>query len=186
LIVFTGQMDYAPNADAVARFAEEALPLIGGATFAIVGRNPTRAVRRLARRERVIVTGEVADVRTWLAAADIVVATLRIARGVQNKVLEAMAMARPVVASPAAFEGIEAEPGRDLIVAVSPEAQARAIEELLASPAQSESLGRAARISSRSALPGPRPCSSFIGTRRISPSSGCAARPSTIVFSSRR
>ena len=62
------------------------------------------AVQALAG-ERVLVTGAVADMRTWLAAADVVVAPLRIARGIQNKVLEAMAMARPVVASPAAFEG---------------------------------------------------------------------------------
>jgi glycosyltransferase involved in cell wall biosynthesis len=93
----------------------------------------------------VIVTGAVADVRGWLAAADVVAAPLRIARGVQNKVLEAMAMARPVVASPAAFEGIEAEPGRDLLVADGAEAQARAVSELLAGPARADALGRAAR-----------------------------------------
>ncbi len=144
LIVFTGQMDYAPNVDAVTWFAREVLPRIAGATFAIVGRNPAAPVRRLAGG-RVIVTGAVADVRGWLAAADVVAAPLRIARGVQNKVLEAMAMARPVVASPAAFEGIEAEPGRDLLVADGAEGQARALTELLADPARAEALGRAAR-----------------------------------------
>src|SRR5206468_2972371 len=83
-------------------FAFEVLPKLPNVTFAIVGRNPTDAVRKLAS-ERVLVTGAVEDVRTWLAAADVVVAPLRIARGIQNKVLEAMAMAKPVVASPAAF-----------------------------------------------------------------------------------
>jgi len=144
LIVFTGQMDYAPNVDAVTWFAEAVVPLVPGATFAIVGRNPAAAVRRLAG-ERVIVTGAVPDVRGWLAAAGVVVAPLRIARGVQNKVLEAMAMARPVVASSAAFEGIEAEPGRDLLVADGAAAQARAIGGLLADPSWAGELGRAAR-----------------------------------------
>ncbi|HEY0413569.1 MAG TPA: TIGR03087 family PEP-CTERM/XrtA system glycosyltransferase [Allosphingosinicella sp.] len=144
LIVFTGQMDYQPNADAVAWFAAEILPRLPAATFAIVGRNPTDAVRRLAG-ERVVVTGAVPDVRGWLAAADVVAAPLRIARGVQNKVLEAMAMGRPVVASPAAFEGIEAEPGRDLVVAAGAEAQAAAIASLLADPARAARLGAAGR-----------------------------------------
>ena len=145
LIVFTGQMDYAPNVDAVSWFASEVRPLLPDARFAIVGRKPGEAVRRLAERDRVIVTGEVADVRTWLAAAAAVVAPLRIARGIQNKVLEAMAMGKAVIASPAAFEGIEAEGGRELIVAESPEQQARAIRRLLADKAETEALGRAAR-----------------------------------------
>jgi glycosyltransferase involved in cell wall biosynthesis len=99
----------------------------------------------LALRERgVTVTGEVDDIRSWIAAADIVVAPLGIARGIQNKVLEAMAMAKPVVASPAAFEGIEAEPGRDLVLAAAPE-QAAAIAHLIAHPAKARDIGFAAR-----------------------------------------
>lgn len=144
LIVFTGQMDYAPNIDAVRWFAGEVMPRLPGARFAIVGRKPTDAVLRLAG-SRTIVTGAVDDVRSWLAAADVVAAPLRIARGIQNKVLEAMAMARPVVASPAAFEGIEAEPGRHLLVADSAEAQAEAIAGLLGDPERARALGRAAR-----------------------------------------
>jgi sugar transferase (PEP-CTERM/EpsH1 system associated) len=145
LIVFTGQMDYAPNIDAVRWFADEVMPLLPEARFAIVGRKPPEAVRRL-EGPRTIVTGAVPDVRSWLAAANIVVAPLRIARGIQNKVLEAMAMARPVVASPAAFEGIEAEPGRHLLVADGAEAQAEAIAGLLGDRARAEALGRAARL----------------------------------------
>ncbi|HEY0148636.1 MAG TPA: TIGR03087 family PEP-CTERM/XrtA system glycosyltransferase [Allosphingosinicella sp.] len=144
LIVFTGQMDYAPNADAVAWFAQSVLPQVPGAHFAIVGRNPPEAVKRLAS-ERVTVTGEVPDTRTWLEAADVVAAPLRIARGVQNKVLEAMAMGRPVVATPAAFEGIEAQPGRDLLVADTAEEQARAVRHLLSDPSRAAALGAAAR-----------------------------------------
>jgi sugar transferase (PEP-CTERM/EpsH1 system associated) len=145
LIVFTGQMDYAPNIDAVRWFADEVLPLVPHATFAIVGRNPPPAVTALGQRERVLVTGAVDDVRSWLAAADVVAAPLRIARGVQNKVLEAMAMARPVVASPAAFEGIEAETGTEILVAETAAAQAEAIRTLLTDPARASAIGRAAR-----------------------------------------
>jgi sugar transferase (PEP-CTERM/EpsH1 system associated) len=144
LIVFTGQMDYAPNIDAVRWFAGEVMPRLPEARFAIVGRKPPEAVRRLAG-PRTIVTGAVPDVRSWLAAADVVAAPLRIARGIQNKVLEAMAMARPVVASPAAFEGIEAEPGRHLLVAAGAEAQAGAIAGLIDDPGRAEAIGRAAR-----------------------------------------
>jgi sugar transferase (PEP-CTERM/EpsH1 system associated) len=144
LIVFTGQMDYAPNVDAVRWFAQAVLPQIPRAHFAIVGRNPADAVKRLAG-ERVTVTGAVPDTRAWLAAADVVAAPLRIARGVQNKVLEAMAMGRAVVASPAAHEGIEAEAARDLLVADSAEEQARAIRHLLSDPSRAAALGAAAR-----------------------------------------
>lgn len=142
LIVFTGQMDYRPNVDAVAWFAERVMPLLPDAHFAIVGRAPTPRVRALAG-PRVTVTGEVADVRSWLAAADVVVAPLHLARGIQNKVLEAMAMARPVVASPAAAEGIDH--AGTLRVAVQPEDYAATIRELLAGPEQADQLGTAAR-----------------------------------------
>lgn len=146
LLVFTGQMDYAPNIDAVTWFADEVLPkLPKGTRFAIVGRKPGAAVTALAKRPNIVVTGAVADVRTWLCAADLVVAPLRIARGIQNKVLEAMAMARPVVATPAAFEGIDAVAGRDLVVADGADAQAEAIAALLADRIAAEAMGRAAR-----------------------------------------
>lgn len=144
LILFTGQMDYAPNAAAVAWFAREVLPHVPDARFVIAGRNPLPAVRALAG-ERVTVTGGVADMRSWLAAADVVVAPLKLARGIQNKVLEAMAMARPVVASPAAFEGIEAVAGRDLLVADDAAATAVAVNLLLNDPARAAELGAAAR-----------------------------------------
>ena len=148
LIVFTGQMDYRPNVEAVRAFAQEAMPLLRTACdahFAIVGRKPDPSVRALDGRDGVIVTGEVPDVRPWLAAAAAVVAPLRIARGIQNKVLEAMAMARPVVASPGAFEGIDAVPGRDLLVADGADAQVDALLGLFGDPARGEAIGRAAR-----------------------------------------
>ena len=149
LIVFTGQMDYAPNVEAALGFARDALPMIRArhpaARFAIVGRKPTPALTACDGRDGVIVTGEVPDVRPWLTRADVVVAPLAIARGIQNKILEAMAMARPVVASPQAFEGIDAEPGRDLLVAEGAAAQAEAVAALLDDPARGAAIGAAAR-----------------------------------------
>jgi sugar transferase (PEP-CTERM/EpsH1 system associated) len=149
LIVFTGQMDYRPNIEAVTGFAQDVMPRIRAARpdaqFAIVGRKPDPAVSALVGLDGVIVTGEVPDVRGWLSAADVVVAPLGIARGVQNKVLEAMAMARPVVASPAAFEGIEARPSEDLLVADGADAQARAVLGLLDDPALAGRIGAAAQ-----------------------------------------
>jgi glycosyltransferase involved in cell wall biosynthesis len=93
----------------------------------------------------VIVTGEVRDVRPWLAAAAVVVAPLKIARGIQNKVLEAMAMGRPVVVSSGAFEGIDAVPDRDLLVADGPKEQWNAVLTLFEEPEQAAAMGKAAR-----------------------------------------
>ena len=133
--VFTGSMDYWPNVDAVTWFADAVLPLIRarhpGLRFAIVGANPAPAVRRLAEREGIVVTGRVADVRPYVAHAALVVAPLRIARGIQNKVLEAMAMGRPVIATPQAHEGLRAEPGRELLVGADAPALAALAAEVL-------------------------------------------------------
>ena len=149
LLVFTGQMDYRPNIEAVESFVRRTLPAVRAvhphARFAIVGRAPAPAVLALAKEPGVIVTGGVPDVRGWLAAADVVVAPLRIARGIQNKVLEAMAMARPIVASPQAAEGIDAVDGRDFLIAADPAAEAGTILSLLADPARGAQLGLAAR-----------------------------------------
>jgi sugar transferase (PEP-CTERM/EpsH1 system associated) len=120
-LVFTGRMDYRPNIDAVQWFARDVMPVlrhrVPAARFWIVGAAPSGDVRALAGLPGVQVTGRVPDTRPYLAAADVVVAPLRIARGIQNKLLEAMAMARPVVATPEAFQGVRAEPGRDILLA---------------------------------------------------------------------
>jgi sugar transferase (PEP-CTERM/EpsH1 system associated) len=149
LAVFTGQMDYRPNVDAVSWFAADILPLIRRrhpqARFAIVGRAPTDAVRALEGQPGVTVTGEVPDVRPWLAAADAVVAPLLLARGVQNKLLEAMAMARPVVASAAAATGIDAVRGDQLLVADDAAAMADAVVRLFDDPQAAAAMGAAAR-----------------------------------------
>ena len=149
LIVFTGQMDYRPNIEAVDSFVHQSLPALRAihpdACFAIVGRNPAPQVEALKQMPGVIVTGSVPDVRGWLVAADVVVAPLRIARGIQNKVLEAMAMARPVVASPEAAEGIDARDGTHFLIAADTAAETEKIAALLADPDRARSLGQAAR-----------------------------------------
>lgn len=145
-IVFTGTMDYKPNVDAVTWFADAVLPLLTGEprpVFFIVGGEPVPAVRALARRAEVRVTGRVPDTRPFLAHASLVVAPLRIGRGIQNKVLEAMALARPVLASPAAVEGIRATAGQDVLVATESGEMARLAGEVLAG--RHPGLGAAAR-----------------------------------------
>lgn len=147
LIVFTGQMDYRPNIEGVTWFVESVFPHIRvrhpDAQFAIVGRKPDAAVLALAKIPGVTVTGEVADVRPWVAAASVVVAPLKLARGVQNKVLEAMAMARPVVASAAAATGIDH--GGAIEVSEGVGGMADAVSALLDDPARAAELGATAR-----------------------------------------
>jgi sugar transferase (PEP-CTERM/EpsH1 system associated) len=134
-LVFTGNMDYWPNAEAAIFFAREVMPLLRGRVptprFVIVGANPTPTVRALAALPRVAVTGRVPDVRPYVAHAAVSVAPLKLARGIQNKVLEAMALGRPVVASPQAFEGVRAAAGRDLLVGDGAAAFARLVGEVL-------------------------------------------------------
>ncbi|MFH1819199.1 MAG: TIGR03087 family PEP-CTERM/XrtA system glycosyltransferase [Pseudomonadota bacterium] len=137
-VVFTGAMDYWPNVDAVSWFAERVFPAIReavpAAQFTIVGSRPTEAVLALARQPGVVVTGSVPDVRPYLAHAACAVAPLRIARGIQNKVLEAMAMARPVVVTAQAAEGIRAEAGRDFLLAQDEAGLAGAVTAQLQAP----------------------------------------------------
>lgn len=148
-ISFTGQMDYPPNVAAVEMFAREVMPAIRGifpeARFNVVGRAPSGPVRALDGVNGTRVTGAVLDVRPWIAGADLVVAPLTIARGVQNMVLEAMAMARPVVATPQAATGIPARDGYELLVAEGADALARQALGLLHDPVRAANIGQAAR-----------------------------------------
>jgi polysaccharide biosynthesis protein PslH len=148
-IVFTGQMDYPPNVAAVEHFALAVMPLIraqrANTSFHIVGRAPAASVLALAGVNGTSVTGAVADVRPWLAGADLVTAPLQIARGVQNKVLEAMAMARPVLLTSAAAAGIAARDGEHFAIADGAPALAASALELLGNPARAAAMGAAAR-----------------------------------------
>ncbi len=137
-LVFTGAMDYWPNIDAVIHFAKSVLPLVRqqvpDTRLIVVGSNPSSAVKALANGTDIIVTGRVPDVRPYVAHANAIVAPLRIARGVQNKMLEGMAMAKPVIASREAAIGIEGQVGEDFLVAENAEAFVAAIQTVVSSP----------------------------------------------------
>jgi len=147
-IVFTGAMDYWPNIDAVAWFAAEVLPRVlalrPDVRFYIVGMNPAPAVSALGSHPGVTVTGTVPDVRPYVQHAAAVVAPLRVARGIQNKILEAMAMSRPVVVSTAASLGVSGVPGREYEVADSPEEFAQKVLAVL-HPETGAEMGRLGR-----------------------------------------
>lgn len=148
-LVFTGQLDYPPNIAAAQRLLDRVLPAVRAvhpdATAHIVGRAPVPSLKARDGEPGVRVWGEVPDVRPFLAGASLVVAPLAIARGVQNKVLEAMAMARPVVLTPEAATGIDALDGEHFAIAGGDaELAARALS-LLADPPAAEAMGAAAR-----------------------------------------
>ncbi len=148
-ICFTGRMDYYPNQQAMIEFCRCILPRIRArrprATLRIVGAAPSRAVRKLGELPGVTVTGTVPDVRPYVRTSAVSVAPLVIARGTQNKVLEAMAMGVPVVASPAAAEGVDAVPGRHLLVAATPDEFADAVLQLMESSEERRRLAEAGR-----------------------------------------
>ena len=148
-LLFSGQMDYPPNVAAVVRFTTRIMPLIrakrSDARFHIIGRRPAAAVSALDGVENTRVWGRVDDMRPWLAAADLIVAPLEIARGVQNKVLEAMAMRRAVLVSPEAATGIAARDGIELAIEASDAGLAERALALLDAPDQRTAMGDAAR-----------------------------------------
>jgi glycosyltransferase involved in cell wall biosynthesis len=148
-LIFTGQMDYAPNIEAATRAIDRIMPLVRqrcpGASLHIVGRNPPASLKARSGHGGIEVWGRVEDIRPWLASADIALVPLEIARGVQNKVLEAMAMTLPVVLSPEAATGIEAWDGRDFLIAGSDVQLADAIVALANDPARASAMGAAAR-----------------------------------------
>lgn len=134
-LVFTGVMNYPPNVDAACHFAREVLPLVRqrhpGARFIIVGSRPTAEVKALAQIDGVRVTGFVQDAVPYFRAADVYVLPLRVARGIQNKALEAMACACPIVATASVASGVGASDGQQLLVADAPADFARRVGDLL-------------------------------------------------------
>jgi sugar transferase (PEP-CTERM/EpsH1 system associated) len=149
VIVFLGRMDYYPNVDGILNFAGEIFPLIQkqvpGVQLRIIGSNPVRQVRALEKSPSITVTGHVPDVRPHLADAAVSVVPLRLGRGTQNKMLEAMAMAVPVVASPAAAKGVQAVAERDFLLGRTPQEFASQTVRLLQDPAFQRSLASAGR-----------------------------------------
>ncbi|RME35351.1 MAG: glycosyltransferase, partial [Thermoflexia bacterium] len=149
MVVFTGRMSYHANVAGALCFAREVLPLVWaqdpGVQFWVVGRGPPEAARRLARDPRIQVTGTVEDMRPYLARAAVAVCPIPYAVGIQNKVLEAMAMGTPVVCTCAATEGLEARPGEGLLVAGTAGEFARQVLQVLEDPALAGHLGAAGR-----------------------------------------
>ena len=148
-MVFTGVMDYRPNIDAVVWFCDEILPIvqteIPDVNFTICGSRPAPAVRRLAKRRGVTVTGWVPDARPYLDRAEIFVAPLRMARGVQNKLLEALAMGLPCVASTAAWSGTVVADGEGIRATDEPMEFARHVVDLLRDGGRRAEMARRAR-----------------------------------------
>ncbi len=148
-IVFTGVMDYVPNVDGCVWFVSDVLPRLrerfGEVRFTIIGADPNATVLALAKQPGVTVTGFVEDTRDWLRRGSISVAPLRIARGIQNKVLEAMAMGHPVVGTTSATQGVEGQDGRDYVVGDTADAICAALARLLEDPEQGRALGMRGR-----------------------------------------
>ena len=148
-IVFTGAMDYWPNIDAVTWFAAEVLPALraqrSNVRFVVVGRSPPPAIQALASNVMITVTGTVPDVRPYLQHAAVVVAPMRLARGVQNKILEAMAMGRPVVAAAECVSAIDAKDGEGLVAASSVAGYVGAIDGLLQDATRATAMGERGR-----------------------------------------
>jgi polysaccharide biosynthesis protein PslH len=147
-LVFTGAMDYWPNIDGILWFVNHVLPLLHAQhstlRLAIVGSNPAPAVRALANNN-IMVTGRVARVQPYLAHANLAIVPLRVARGLQNKVLEALAMGVPTLCSPQALNGIPATPEVHLGLAHTPEDWARKTLDWLADPHTAKTIGQAGR-----------------------------------------
>lgn len=148
-VVMSGVMRYAPNVEAALWFLAHVWPRIRAARpsarFLLVGRDPAAALMAWHNRDGVAVTGTVEEPADWLARASVCVAPIRAAAGLQNKLLEAMAMGKAVVATPEANEGIRARPDRDLVIAREPEAFAAAVLRLLGDAAMRRALGAAGR-----------------------------------------
>lgn len=148
-LVFSGYMGTNTNVDAITWFADSVWPLVKArvpdAQLRVVGRKPRRAVKNLARRDGIEVTGEVQDPADYIKRATVCINPMRAGAGMQNKLLEYMAAGKPVVATSIANEGIKATPGKHLLIADTSQAFAEAVLDLFADKARREALGQAGR-----------------------------------------
>jgi sugar transferase (PEP-CTERM/EpsH1 system associated) len=144
-VVFIGQMDYRPNIDAVCYFASEILPQVHKShpdiKFLVVGRNPSRRVRRLARLPGIVVTGAVPEVNPYLRGAIAAVAPFRICQGVQNKILEALALGLPVVSTPRPALAVGGAACDSLFIAESPGDFSRKLIQIIEDPMRGRNVG---------------------------------------------
>lgn len=149
ILLFTGAMDYYANVDGVTWFCNDIFPLLKKkfpkAQFYIVGSNPHAKVKELGKRDGVESTGFVEDIRPYYQSANVCVIPLRLARGVQNKVLEAMAMGKPVVTTTKAIEGIQAVPEKHVLIEDTPQGFCDAVLRLLKDRETRERLGAKGR-----------------------------------------
>jgi glycosyltransferase involved in cell wall biosynthesis len=148
-VLFTGTMNYPPNADGVAWFVDAVLPLVRdlrpGVLFEVVGRNPGEDILKLHDPGRIEIRGRVPDLRLHFEQAGVVVVPLRSGSGTKLKLLEALAAGRPVVATSIGAEGVEVRDGEHLLVADDTSAFARAVDRLLGDPAAANAMGEAGR-----------------------------------------
>jgi sugar transferase (PEP-CTERM/EpsH1 system associated) len=146
--VFVGALDYRANVDGVCWFCQDVWPIVRGrnpgARLTLVGRKPVSSIHELAQRQGVRIAADVPDVRPYLAGADVVVVPLKIARGVQNKVLEAAAMGKTIVASPQALEGLEFVPNEHVCSADDPQQWSETVLGLFGDPDRRRQLGQRA------------------------------------------
>lgn len=148
-LVFTGSMDWLPNEDAMQYFTKEILPLvrkrIPEVVVTIVGRNPYPSLVELSERDKgVIVTGRVDDVRPYIDNASVFIVPLRIGGGTRLKIYEAMAMERAVVSTSIGAEGLPVTPGKEILIADTPEEFAESVIGLLGNSETAQELGRTA------------------------------------------
>ena len=149
-LIYIGSMDWYPNEDAVAFFADEVLPRIQetvpDVAFSIVGGNPSARVQKLAERERVVVTGRVPEIKPYFAEATVFVVPLRIGSGTRLKILEALAMGKAIVSTTVGAEGLDLRDGEEILIADEPTAFADAVIRLLTDSELRRRVGETGRI----------------------------------------
>jgi glycosyltransferase involved in cell wall biosynthesis len=148
-LVFTGKMSYHANIAAALDLATQVMPLVWQqlpeARLTLVGKDPPPRLLALTSDPRITVTGTVPDIRPYLAQATLAISPMRYGVGIQNKVLEAMAMATPVVSTPQAVSALQIQPGQEALIAETAEAMAQAVITLLNNDAQRQRFGQAGR-----------------------------------------
>jgi polysaccharide biosynthesis protein PslH len=149
LLVFHGNLGYAPNVDAVLTFVHDIMPRIvrrvPEIVLHLVGATPSQAILDLVTHPRVRLSANLPDLRAAVSAATVYVCAVRHGSGIKNKILEAMAMQRPIVSYPAALDGIDCRPGEHLLTATSPDEFSDHVLMLLRCPERASDLGSAAR-----------------------------------------
>ena len=148
-LIYIGSMDWYPNEDAVAFFADDILPgiqsKVSDVQFSIVGGNPSARVQKLAARDGVIVTGRVPEIKPYFAEATVFVVPLRIGSGTRLKILEALAMGKAIVSTSVGAEGLDLNDGEEIFIADAPEPFAEAVTRLLTDPALRRRIGENGR-----------------------------------------